>query len=118
TGTLILEDNIFVNTGQFALFLGATTIKEIIIKGNSFDVSGANYAGGALSIRTITPHADGTTILIEKNIFKDSKTTDIRVDHNVTEEGKLEIVVSDNSFKTPGTTIYTNTLSGGVMTLF
>jgi uncharacterized protein YjdB len=120
TGKVELIDNIFINNGQFALFLGASvdSFKELIIRGNIFENSGANYEGAAISIRKITPPAEGTTILIEKNKFKDSYSYDIRVDHELNEAGNLSVTISENEFQTPNVTIYTNSLTGVSKTLF
>lgn len=117
TGKLVLQDNQFIRVGQFALFLGATTIEEIIISGNEFDSMGTFYAGSALSIRKITPHENGTTIIVEKNSFIDAQTS-IRIDHDATEDSNLTITVSENDFYTPASTIYTNTLTGIIKTTF
>ena len=118
TGRLVLQDNEFINIGQYGLFLGATTIQEIVITGNIFNGTGKVHGGGAMSLRTLTTHQDGTTISISKNSFTDTNTIDIRIDHTATADTNLTIVIDENEFHTPESTIYTNNLDGVSKTEF
>lgn len=108
TGKLVVKDNIFLNTRQYAIFTAATTLKEVEIIGNLFDGTGQSYTSGAISLRQITPDAEGTTIVIKDNIFKRTKDTDIEVVHKATAETNISIVVENNEFHTTTSTIYTN----------
>lgn len=118
TGKFVLENNTIINAGQYALFTGATTIKEMVIKGNTFEKSGHGYSAGALSIRELTTHADGTVVTIDNNTFKDSATSDIRIDHKAVEDTNLVITVSNNKFYTPTAPIYYNNTTGVAKTSF
>lgn len=118
TGKFVLENNTIINAGQFALFTGATTIKEMIIKGNTFEKSGHGYSAGAISIRELTTHVDGTVVTIENNTFKNSANYDIRIDHKAEEATNLVITIANNNFYTPTATIYYNNTTGIAKTLF
>lgn len=115
-GELIIKKNTFKNIGQYAIFIGRYNVSNAVISENIFDGTGLNYVSGAITFRALTVHEDGTKILFEKNIFKNTKTIDIRIDHAATEDYDFEITLDNNEFYTVGSTIYTNTLTGVVKT--